>query len=484
MEEQTLKEKTAKGLLWGGIHNGIMQLLNLVFGIFLARLLTPSDYGMIGMLLVFSSVAGILQESGFTTALINRKEFRHEDYNAVFWFSTLTGATLYIILFLCAPLIARFYHQPELTSLARYMFLSFVISSMGIAHNALLIKQMKIRQNAIIGITSLFISGIVGITMAYNGMAYWGIATQTLTYVFFIVVGRWHFSGWRPTFSFNFKPLREMIGFSMKILASNLITQINNNILTVILGRFYDSHQVGFYNQANKWKDMGSYTVQGMTNSVSQPVIRQVEEESERLIRIFRKMLRFAAFISMPCMFGLALTAPEIITIAITDKWLESARLMQILCIGAAFMPIQTLMYNMIISKERSDICLWNTIVFGITQIVVELFCYPYGITTMVWAFTAMNIAWLTVWWYYVWKLTGLSGWLVLKDVLPFVVIAGGSILAAGYAASFTPNIYWSLMVKIAVAVVLYASVMYLSGANIFRESVAQITGMIRKKHE
>ena len=257
MEEQTLKEKTAKGLLWGGIHNGIMQLLNLVFGIFLARLLTPSDYGMIGMLLVFSSVAGILQESGFTTALINRKEFRHEDYNAVFWFSTLTGATLYIILFLCAPLIARFYHQPELTSLARYMFLSFVISSMGIAHNALLIKQMKIRQNAIIGITSLFISGIVGITMAYNGMAYWGIATQTLTYVFFIVVGRWHFSGWRPTFSFNFKPLREMIGFSMKILASNLITQINNNILTVILGRFYDSHQVGFYNQANKWKDMG-----------------------------------------------------------------------------------------------------------------------------------------------------------------------------------------------------------------------------------
>jgi O-antigen/teichoic acid export membrane protein len=213
-------------------------------------------------------------------------------------------------------------------------------------------------------------------------------------------------------------------------------------------------------------------------------VIRQVEEERERLIRIFRKMLRFAAFISMPCMFGLALTAPEIITIAITDKWLESARLMQILCIGAAFMPIQTLMYNMIISKERSDICLWNTIVFGITQIVVELFCYPYGITTMVWAFTAMNIAWLTVWWYYVWKLTGLSGWLVLKDVLPFVVIAGGSILAAGYAAAFTPNIYWSLLVKIAVAVVLYASVMYLSGANIFRESVAQITGMIRKKHE
>ena len=228
---------------------------------------------------------------------------------------------------------------------------------------------------------------------------------------------------------------------------------------------------------------MGNYTGQGMTNSVSQPVMRRVEEESERLIRVIRKMLRFAAFISMPCMFGLALTAPEIITIAITDKWLESARLMQILCIGCAFAPIQTLMYNVIISKERSDICLWNTVVFGITQIVVELFCYPYGITTMVWAFTIMNIVWLAVWWFYVWKLTGLSGWLVLKDILPFVFIAGSCILAAGYAASFTPNIYWSLAVKIVVAVILYTSVMYFSGAKIFRESIALLKDMVKKHH-
>ena len=226
---------------------------------------------------------------------------------------------------------------------------------------------------------------------------------------------------------------------------------------------------------------MGSYTVQGMTNSVTQPVMRQVEEESERMVRVIRKMLRFAAFIAMPCMFGLALTAPEIITIAITDKWLESARLLQILCIGGAFAPIQTLMYNVIISKERSDICLWNTIAFGISQIIVELLCYPYGITTMVWAFTIMNIVWLAVWWYYVWKLTGLSGWLVLKDILPFVLIAGGCILAAGNVASFTPNIYWSLVVKIAVAVVLYTGVMYLSGAKIFRESIAQLKDMVWK---
>lgn len=483
MEEQTLKDKAAKGLLWGGIHNGIMQLLNLVFGIFLARLLKPSDYGMIGMLLVFSSVASILQESGFTTALINRKEFKHEDYNAVFWFSTLTGLTLYILLFLSAPLIARFYHQPALIPLSRYMFLSFLIASMGIPHNALLIKQMKIKHNAIIGITSLFISGIVGITMAYHGMAYWGIATQTLTYVSLVMIGRWIFSGWRPTFSFNFTPLKEMIRFSVKILASNLITQINNNILTVILGRFYNPHQVGFFNQANKWKDMGFYTVNGMTNSVAQPVFRRVEEENERFVRVIRKMLRFAAFISMPCMFGLALTAPEIITIAITDKWMESARLLQILCIGAAFAPIQMLMYNVIISKEHSDICLWNTLVFGIAQIIVELFCYPYGITTMVWAFTAMNIIWLGVWWYYVWKLTGLSGWLFLKDILPFVIISAGCILASGYVASFTTTIYWSLIVKIVVAVILYTSVMYLTGAKIFRESITLFKNIVLKRH-
>ena len=166
---ESLKDKTAKGLLWGGISNGAQQLLNLLFGIFLARLLTPDDYGMVGMLTIFSLIAGTIQESGFISALINQKDIKHEDYNAVFWFSILTSLCLYIILFFCAPLIARFFHQPELTALARYSFLGFFISSTGVAHSAYFYKNLMVKQRAVLNITALIISGIIGITMAYHG---------------------------------------------------------------------------------------------------------------------------------------------------------------------------------------------------------------------------------------------------------------------------------------------------------------------------
>ena len=154
MTEQSLKDKTAKGLFWGGVSNGIQQLLNLLFGIFLARLLTPADYGMVGMLTIFSALASILQEGGFISALTNRKKTEHKDYNAVFWFSLLMGITLYTLLYISAPLIADFYAQPELTNLARLSFLGFLISSTTVAPRAFLFKHLKTKENAIISFLS------------------------------------------------------------------------------------------------------------------------------------------------------------------------------------------------------------------------------------------------------------------------------------------------------------------------------------------
>ena len=187
--EENLKDKTARGLFWGGLSNGVLQLLNLAFGIILARLLSPSDYGMVGMLQVFSLVAIALQESGLNVALINKKDLRHEDINAVFWFSLTVSITLYLILYACAPAIAAFYKQPLLTPLARFTFLSFVISSLGICHNAVLMRELKVKQNAIIMMVSLLVSGTVGVVMAWHGMAYWGLATQSMVYIAGVALG-------------------------------------------------------------------------------------------------------------------------------------------------------------------------------------------------------------------------------------------------------------------------------------------------------
>ena len=477
----SLKDKTAKGLLWGGIHNGFQQLLNLSFGIILGRILSPSDYGMIGMLTIFSLIASNLQESGFTSALVNRKERKPEDFTSVFWFNLMMSVSTYIVLYMLAPYIAAFYETPELTPLARYSFLGFVIASLGTAHSAWLFCNLKVKEKAMIQLTSLTLSGITGITMAFMGMSYWGLATQSIVFVGCNSILYWFFSGWRPTLHFSITPLKEMIGFSSKILLTNIANHINNNILTVILGKFYSEREVGLFNQANKWTMMGYTTIQGMITSIAQPVLHDVADDRERQCHIFRKMLRFTAFVSFPCLFGLSLVANEFITITITDKWIESAHLLQILCIGGAFLPLHSLYTNLLISKGRSDIYLRNTILLGCTQIASALLCYPYGLKVMLISYICISMTWTGVWHWYVRREIKLSYWNALKDIVPFMVIAAACVLMASWVASFTSNIYASILIKFGVAASLYIICMKLSGCETFSEAVNYLIHKKRK---
>ena len=475
MGESSLKEKTAKGLFWGGFSNGAQQLLNLGFGIVLARLLDASDYGMIGMLAIFSAIAGTLQESGFTVALANKQKVSHEDYNAVFWFSTLTGVGIYILLFFCAPFIADFYNNPDLTPLARYVFLGFLISSTATAHNAYLFRNLMVKQKTMAQIPALLLSGTVGVLMAYNGMSYWGIATQSIVYVGTINICYWCFSPWRPTLTFDFKPLKGMLSFSSKLVVTNIFNHINNNIFTVILGKFYSGQEVGYFTQANKWNYMGHSLISGTVNSVAQPVLSSLSDERERQQRAFRKMLRFTAFISFPAMLGLSLIAPELIMLTITDKWLPSASILQLLCIGGAFIPITNLYSNLVISKGKSDIYMWNTISLGIIQLTTMLLLYPYGVHTMIIVYVSINICWLFVWHYFVWQQIRLNLFAALKDILPFAFIATAVMAATYYVTIGFANLYLLMASKIIIAGTLYTAILWLSGSVTFKESLHYI---------
>lgn len=476
MAEQSLKDKTAKGLFWGGLSNGIQQLLNLLFGIALARILNAEDYGMVGMLSIFSLIAGSLQESGFTAALANKREISHKDYNAVFWFSSGISLCLYAVLFLCAPLIARFYEVPELTALARYSFLGFFIASLGIAHSAYLFRNLMVKQKAIAAIIGLVVSGSVGVTMALIGFAYWGIATQSIVYVGTINICYWKLSPWRPTLSFDFRPLKGMISFSSKLLITNIFNHINNNLFSVILGKFYNEQAVGYYSQANKWNLMGHLLISNMVNGVAQPVFAQVGDERERQLRVFRKMLRFTAFVSFPAMLGLSLISPQFIVIAVTDKWLPSAGMLQLLCVGGAFIPITLLYSNLIVSKGKSNIFMWNTVTLGIFQLAAMLLLHTYGIRTMILAYVAINISWLLVWHYFVWREIGLTLFQAMKDILSFAVIAAGVMICTYYITLNITNIYLLLTAKILIAAVLYTGVMWGSRSVTFKESIQYLT--------
>lgn len=469
---ESLKEKTARGLFWGGISNSLYQLLGLFFGIFLARLLTPDDYGMIGMLTIFSAVANSIQESGFTQALTNRKDAGQDDYNAVFWFSLCTGGVLYLLLFFCAPLIANFYHTPALVPLARFLFLGFLISSAGTAHNAILFKNLMVKEKAKAMLTALTVSGTLGVIMAYYSMAYWGIATQNVVYIFTFNLLLWHYSPWRPTWSFHFQPIREMLPFSIKLLITNVFHFINDNIFSVLLGRFYTKQEVGYYTQANKWTNMGHTLITGVVNSVSQPIMVEAGANPDRQRKVFRKMLRFTAFISFPLMFGLALIAPEFITIAITDKWLPSAAIMQILCIWGAFLPINYIYTNQLISKGKSNVYMWNTIIQNLVQLLVLLLTVSYGIYVMAAIYVTINILWLFVWHYFVWQLIRITLWNVMKDITPYLSITAISLTAGYFAAKAFSNIYICLINKIVVTALVYIIILWSSKSVIFHESI------------
>ena len=473
MTEQSLKDKTAKGLFWGGLSNGLQQLLNLFFGIFLARLLTPADYGMVGMLTIFSALASILQEGGFISALTNRKKTEHKDYNAVFWFSILMGTSLYILLYMCAPLIADFYQQPELTNLARLSFLGFLISSTNVAPRAFLFKHLKTKENTIISFLSLTISGVVGITLAANGFAYWGIAIQTIAYTLTMTIFSYYFSGWRPSLKIDFTPIREMIGYSSKLIVTHTFHIINANLFSVILGKFYTEKEVGYFNQANKWNTMGTTTINGMITSVAQPVLSSITEDKSYQLKALRKMLRFTAFISFPAMFGLSLTAPELITLAITDKWLPSAQMMQILCIGGAFLPLSNLLSQLLLSRGHSSIYMWCTILLSMLQLATAYIAYPYGLQMMLYAFILVNISWIFVWIRFVNREIGLTFFFFLKDVCPYLLLSGILASIAYYMTQDIEYIGIRLVSKIAGVGGLYILILWMMKSVILHESIA-----------
>lgn len=484
MSEVSLKEKTAKGLLWGGFSNGIQQLLNLFFGIFLARLLTPDDYGMVGMLTIFSTLAGTLQESGFTAALANKRHITHDDYNAVFWYSLFMGITLYSLLFFSAPFIARFYHQPQLIPLARYVFLGFLISCTATAHHAYLFRNLMVKQKTQAQVPALLLSGIVGVAMAYHGMSYWGIATQSLVFIATVNLSFWYYSPWRPTLPKNFRPLKEMFGFSNKILITNIFIQMNNNLLSALMGRFFPASEVGYYTQSNKWNTMGHSLVSGTLTSVAQPVLAEVASQPQRQLHVLRKMLRFTAFLAFPTMLGLALISHELILITITDKWLPCVPILQALCMWGAVVPINTLFSNLLISKGKSNIYMWNVIFLNLTQLGLILLSYPYGIQSMIQGIVCLNIGWLFVWQYFVWKEIRLSLWYTLKDILPFALITVFCLSATWIVTHEINNIYLRLFAKIFTASILYILWMWGTKSVIFKEILQFIlpkSGLVKK---
>ncbi len=468
----SLKEKTAKGLFWGGMNNTVQQLLGFVFGIVTLRLLSPQDNGMMAIIAIFSQVATVLQDSGFRSALVNIKEPTHRDYNAVFWFNILMGLAMYALLFFCAPLIAKYYHTPELTWFSRYAFLSIILASLNTAQSAWLFKNLRAKQQAKAAMTAVLLSGIVCIVMAWKGLAYWSLATQGLVFIGVYMLMNWHYSPWRPTFHFDFRPIKGMFRFSVKMLITTIVERVNVNIMNILLGRYFSKHDVGIYNTAYNWSQKGASLVQGMVAQVAQPVFSDLQDDRQRQLRVLRKMMRFAAFVSFPLMFGLSLVAEEFIVVTITEKWLGSAMLLRVLCIAAAFGPLSTVLSQYIVSRGRSGIYLGCTSVLCALLIGMMLTLHGKGIEVMVRAYTALFVVWFFVWHFFVRRLSGYSLFHLLKDTLPFLIVAAAVMMFTGWVTATVSTLWVRLLLRIFLAASIYFIIMRTLRVKILDECI------------
>lgn len=468
----SLKERTARGLLWGAVNNVTSQLLSVAIGIVLGRLLSPAEYGMVGMLAIFTAIAGSLQESGFTAALTNMKQATHRDYNAVFWFSTLMSVALYGVLYLCAPLIADYFRQPGLVPLSRLVFASLLMAGLGTAHAAYMFRNMMNREKALIGFAALTGSGIVGIALALGGYSYWSLAWQQFAYITIVNLGRLFYVRWHPSLHVDLSPIRRMFGFSSKILLTNIMNQANSNLLSFVFGRLFTAGAVGSYTQAAKWNLMGHSLITGTIQQVAQPVLASINDEENRQLKVFRKMLRFTAMLSMPALFGLGLIA-DFIVLLLGDHWADSVMLLRILCVSGAFMPIHTLYQNLFISHGRSDTYMWCTAAQIAAQLaVIVVVSTRGGLGLMVTAYTVLMVSWTAVWQLLAHRLTGLRLRDVLKDILPFMLAAIGCTAAAYVGTADISQPALSIALRILITAVLYILVMKISGAKIFDECI------------
>lgn len=477
-----LKEKTAKGIAWGAVNNGTVQLLNLVFGIVLARRLTESDYGILALLTIFTALAGCIQSAGFSQALANMRPPTRRDFSAVFWFNIIAGFALYALLFLSAPLIAAFFHLPVLEEVSRLVFLCIPASALGIVPNAKLWIELRNRELAIAAIASLSVSGSVGIWLAYHDYGYWSLAWQQLLFISLSTVTKWCFARWRPLLPIDMSPIRGMLRFSSKLLVTNMLTIVSQNVLTFIFGKLLPIGIVGQWGQANKWNTMGSSFIANTMQQVAQPVLTQAsapagadprscpEEALHRQERVFRKMLRFTAFVSFPLMLGLALVAHEFIVLTIGERWLPCVPLLQVLCLGGAFLPLHTLYQNLIISRGRSDIYLYCITLLIVLQIVLTLAFAPQGIMAMVMAFSGLNVAFTLCWHIALRRVMPFSLLSMLKDTMPFFSVAVAVMAAAYILTLWADSLALRLAVRLTIAALLYIGIMKMLRAKTLEE--------------
>ena len=416
---ESLKRKTVKGVAWSTLERFSVAGVNFIFGLILARLLMPTDYGAIAMLSIFMAIAQTFIDSGFSNALIRKPDRTETDNATAFYFNIGVGLAAYFSLYLAAPYIAQFYKTSILIPLTRIMGLNLLLNSLCVVQQTLLTARIDFKTQAKISLNAAVVSGLVGIGFAYAGYGVWALAIQSVLASVIRTILLWILAKWRPKAKFSKRSFCDLFGYGSKLLLSGLLDTTYNNLYTIIIGKRFSAATLGVYSRADQWANFLSINITGILQRVTFPVLSTIQNEDERLCIDYRKFLRISGFVIFPLMMGLAAVADPLTRFILTDKWADSIPLLRILCFALMLYPIHAINLNLLQVKGRSDLFLRLEIYKKILGVATLCVTIPMGITAMCvgrvftsWVALAMNT-------HYTGKLIHLGFFQQLKDYIP-----------------------------------------------------------------
>lgn len=424
MAEESLKNKTLKGLIWSSVENFSVQGVQFIVALIIARILDPKDYGLVGMLSIFIAVSQSLIDSGFTQALIRKQDRTDRDNSTVFYFNTLLSVFIYAILYIFAPLVADFYKEPELIKLMRVLCLGIVIGSFSIVPRAIFSATLNFKVLAKVSFTAALISGLAGLYMAMSGFGVWTLVYQSLLNTLVISVLVMICSKWYPKIVFSWISFKTMFAFGSKLMLSGLIDTTYNNLFMIVIGKKFSAASLGQYSRADQFVKLPSQNILGILNKVTYPVLCSIQDDSEKLESAYRRILKMSGYVVFPLMALLAGISHPLVAFLIGMKWSFAATLMVPLCFGMMWYPIHALNLSLLQVKGRSDLFLKLEIIKKIIGVTLMCISIPFGVLAMCYATIVSSIISLVVNTYYTGKLINIGFLVQIRDLLPSLLMS------------------------------------------------------------
>lgn len=353
-----IKSQTIRGVIWSTIERFSMQGVQFLLGIIMARLLTPDDYGLIGMIFVFISISQVFIDGGFTNALIQKQNRSETDFSTVFYINLAISILFYTILYITAPIIAKYYNQPLLTDLTRVYSINLILNSLVAVNRTKLMIAVDFKTQTKISFTAALISGIIGVCCAFIGYGVWSLVIQAIIAAVLNIVFSFYYVKWFPSWTFSYTSFKNLFSFGSKLLIASLISNVYTNLYVLVIGKKFSAHSLGLYTRADHFAQFASSNLGNILSRVSFPVLSQIQDDDVRLIHAYKKYIQMSALIIFPLILGLCGVAKPLIVLLLSEKWIDCVILLQILCFAYLWNCVITINLNLLNVKGRSDLVL------------------------------------------------------------------------------------------------------------------------------